>query len=69
MRETVQHLLAGSKKIAGTEYKRRYDNSLNVLPLKCTIDNSLQPEGTKWYTENQGRGKMIESNGKMLQWE
>lgn len=66
MRETVQHLLAGSKKIAGTEYKKRYDNLLNVLPLKCAIDNALQPEGTKWYTENQRKGKMTESNGKML---
>ena len=52
VRETVQDLLAGSKKIAGTEYKRRYDNSLNVVPVKWVIDNVLQPEGIKWYTEN-----------------
>ena len=52
VRETVQDLLAGSKKIAGTEYKRRYDNSLNIVPVKWVIDNVLQPEGIKWYTEN-----------------
>ena len=50
-RETVQHLLAGCKKLAGSEYVRRHDNALKVLAVHWAIDNKLLPEGTKWYTE------------------
>ena len=32
-RETVQHLLAGCKKLAGSEYVRRHDNALKVLAV------------------------------------
>ena len=68
-RETVQHLLAGCKKIAGSEYVRRHDNALKVLAVQWAIDNGLLPEGTKWYTERWERGKVIENNGKKLFWD
>ena len=45
-REIVQHLLAGSKQLAGSEYVRRHDNALKVLAVQWAIDN-----GTKWYRE------------------
>ena len=32
-KETVQHLLAGCKKLAGTEYARRHNNVLKVLAV------------------------------------
>ncbi len=32
-RETVQHLLAGCKKLAGSEYVGRHDNALKVLAV------------------------------------
>ncbi len=65
-RETVQHLLAGCKTIAGSEYVRTHDNALKVLAVQWAIDNGLLPEGTKWYTERWERGKVIENNGKKL---
>ena len=68
-RETVQHLLAGCKKLAGSEYIRRHDNALKVLALHWAVDNKLLPEGTKWYTEIWDKGKVIENNGKKLYWD
>ena len=68
-RETVQHLLAGCKMLAGTEYLRRHDNALKVLAVKWAIDNGLLPEGTKWYKEKWEKGKVIEGNGKKLYWD
>ena len=32
-KETVQYLLAGCKKLAGTEYARRHNNALKVLAV------------------------------------
>ena len=49
--ETVQHLLGGCKKLAGSEHVRRHDNALKVLAVHWAIDNKLFPEGRKWYTE------------------
>ena len=68
-RETVQHLLAGCKKLAGSEYVRRHDNALKVLAVHWAIDNKLLPEGTKWYTEIWEKRKVIENNGKKLYWD
>ena len=36
-RETVQHLLSGCKKLAGTEYLKRHDNALKVLAVKWQL--------------------------------
>ena len=33
-RETVQHLLSGCKKLAGTKYVNIHDNTLEVLAAK-----------------------------------
>ena len=46
-RETVQHLLSGYKKLAGSEYVKRHDNTLKVLAVKWAIENGLHPEETK----------------------
>ena len=60
--ETVQHLLARCKKLAGSEYVKRHDNALNVLAVQWAITNGLLPEGM------MGKGKVIENNSK-LYWE
>ena len=67
-RETVQHLLAGCKKLAGSEYVRRHDNALKVLAVQWAIDNGMLPSGTKWYRdlERWEKGKVTENNGKKL---
>ena len=65
-RETVQHILSGCQKLAGSEYVKRHDNALKVLAVKWAVDNELLPAETKWYTERWENGKVIESNGKKL---
>ena len=47
-RETVQHLLSGCKKLAGTEYITRHDNTLKVLVVKWESENGLLPQNVKW---------------------
>ena len=68
-RETVQHLLSGCKKLAGSKYVKRHDNTLKVLAVKWAIENGLLPEETKWYTVNWEREKVIENDGKKLYWD
>lgn len=58
-----------AKIIWWTEYKRCHTHKLKVLVVKWAIDNGLISEGTKWYTENCGKWKVIESNGKKLYWD
>ena len=40
-RETVHHLLPGCKKLVGTEYVKRHNNTLKVLPVKWAVENAL----------------------------
>lgn len=40
----VQHLVAGCKKLAGTEYARKHDNALKVLAVKRAVKNGVVPE-------------------------
>ena len=68
-RETVQHLLSGCKKLAGSDYVKRHDNALKVLTVRWAVDNGLIPEDTKWYNVKWEPGQVIKSNGKKLLWE
>ena len=69
-RETVQYLLAGCKKLAGSEYIKRHDNTRVKLPaVKWAIENRLLPEETRWYAVNWERGKVIKNDGKKLYWD
>ena len=58
----MQHLLSGCKKLAGTEYRRRHDNTLKVLAVKWASESGLLPEkrNLKWYREKWERGKVLE---------
>ena len=64
--ETVQHLLSGCKKLAGSEYVKRHDNTLKVLVVKWAIENALHPENTKLYAEKWEQRKVLKHNGKKL---
>ena len=55
-RKTVHHLLSGCKKIVGTEYVKRHNNTLKVLAVKWAVENGMLPEDTKWYITNWKRG-------------
>ena len=68
-RETVHHVLSGCKKLAGTEYVKRHNNTLKLLAVKWATENGLLPKDTKWYTTNWECGKLIEKGGKKLFWD
>ena len=50
-RETVHNLLSGCKKLAGTEYVKRHNNTLKMLAVKWTTKNGLLPKDTVIYNE------------------
>ena len=68
-RETVQHLLSGCKKLAGSKCVKQHDNTWKVLAVKLVIENGLLPYETKWYAVNCERGTVIENDGKKLYWD
>ncbi|XP_068739641.1 uncharacterized protein [Montipora capricornis] len=68
-RGTVQHLLSGCKKLGGSEYAKRYDNTLKVLAGKWAIEKGMLLEETKRYAVNWERGKVMENDGKKLYWD
>ena len=67
-RETVYHLILGCKKLVGTEYVQRHNNTLKVLAVKWAVEIGLLPENTKWCTTNWERRKVIEKDGKNFFW-
>ena len=68
-RETIQHLLSGCKKLAGSEYVKRHNNTLKVLAVKWAMEMGIMPEGTKRYAEKWEKGKVLENGGKRLYWD
>ena len=63
-REAIQHLLSRCKKLAGSEYVKRHNNTLNVLEVKWEMEMWIMPAGTKWYAEKWEKGKVLENGGK-----
>ena len=64
-----KNLLPGCKKLAGTEYVNRHNNTFKVLAVKWARANELLPKDTKWYTTNWERGKVIEKDEKEFFWD
>ena len=67
--ETVEHLLAGCKMLAGSEYTRRHNRALMILAVQWAIEHQLIDNQTKWYRERWGRGHVLESKGAKLAWD
>ena len=68
-RETIQHLLSGCKKLAGSEYVKRHNNTLKDLVVTWAVEMGIMPEGTKWYAAKWEKGKVLENEGKRLYWD
>ena len=49
--ETVEHLLAGCKMLAGSKYTRRHNRALMILAVQWAIEHQLIDNQTKWYSE------------------
>ena len=68
-KETVHHLLAGCKVLAGKEYTYRHNKALMVFAVAWAKEGGLLPESTVWYKETLERGDTLEGNGKKMMWD
>ena len=68
-KQTVQHLLAGYKKLASTEYFRRHNNALKVFAIRWAINNGVLLPDTKWWNEKWTKGRVIQRNGYKILWD
>ena len=67
--ETVHHLLAGCKVLAGNEYVRRHNNALMmVFAVEWRKEAGLLEESVVWYKTAWKKGTVIEKPGKKLVW-
>ena len=66
-KESVDHLLSGCEKLAGTEYMKRHNNALMVMATVWGIGKGLLDEKTKWYQLTWPKGTVLENeNGKII---
>ena len=55
-KETVQHLLAGCKKLAVLGYIKHNDNALKAIAIQWAVEKGILPEGIKCSTEQSQEG-------------
>ena len=67
--ETVEHLVAGCKTIANSEYLARHNGALMVMAIAWAKEYGLVGKETKWYMENWLRGQVLENSRAKLVWD
>ena len=67
--ETVEHLVAGCKTIANSEYLSRHNRALMVMAIAWAKEYGLVGKETKWYKENWARGQVLENSNAKLVWD
>ena len=67
--ETVEHLAAGCKTIANSEYLARHNRALIVMAIAWAKEYGLVGKETKWYMENWVRGQVLENSHAKLVWD
>ena len=68
-KETVEHLLAGCKKIANSEYLTRHNRALVVMAVAWVKEYHLLKKEVKWYKERWTRGHVLENAQAKLVWD
>ena len=67
--ETVEHLVAGCKTIASSEYIARHNRALMVMAIAWAKEYGLVGNETKWYEENWARGQDLEVSSAKIVWD
>jgi hypothetical protein len=67
--ETVHHLVAGCKVLAGKDYLRRHNKALMIFAVQYSKLVGLITEDTVWYKEHWDSGKVIENQEYTLRWD
>ena len=60
-KEMVEHLLAGCKKIANSEYLTRHNRALMVMAVAWAKEYHLVKKEVKWYKERWIKGHVLEN--------
>ena len=68
-RETVQHLLAGCKILANSEYLARHNRALMEIAIAWVKEQNLLDQNVKWYQEKWERWHVLENSQKKLVWD
>ena len=58
--EMVQHLVAGCRVLANSEYLTRHNRALMILAVAWAKEYELIGEDTVWYKERWERGTVLE---------
>ena len=67
--ETVEHLVAGCKHLANSEYLSRHNRALMILAVEWAKENELVTKDVIWYKERWERGTMLENDKAKLVWD
>ena len=68
-KEMVEHLIAGCKKIAKSEYLTRHNRALMVMAVACAKEYHLVKKKVKWYKERWTRGRILKNAIAKLVWD
>ena len=60
-REAVEHLLAGCKVLADSQYLVRHNRALMILPVAWAKEYNLVDKDIKWYKEKWLKGHILEN--------
>ena len=67
--ETVHHLVAGCKVIAGNDYLQRHNNALMIFAVAWGKQEGLLAEETVWYKQKWEKGKVLENEKAKMVWD
>ena len=67
--ETVEHLVAGCKVLADSEYLLRHNRALMILAVEWAKEYDLIGTDTVWYKERWERGTALENGKAKLVWD
>ena len=67
--ETVEHLVAGCKVLANTEYLTRHNRAMMIMAVAWAKEHELIRTDMIWYEERWKRGTVIENDKAKLLWD
>ena len=67
--KTVEHLVAGCKVLAGSEYLSRHNRALMIMAVAWAKENKLLRQDVIWYKEKWERGTAFENHRAKLIWD
>ena len=67
--ETVEHLVTGCPKLAGSEYVSRHNRALMVLVVAWAKKHQLVEDDTIWYEQRWTRGTILENDKAKVIWD